>query len=191
MKRHPCCSLIPLLCGKQEGKNHPPAPSKSLSIISSKQDCLGRGRGPRSLRENWGQSWLSLGMENIAESINIFPFLNSLLATPLNHAWALTGMTVTPQQGLPWEPQLPEHWFASPSSSHTPASLHITHWELSSVAPALCGASSEQQILLQRSTQISFQGSALCEGHCAQQTHPHCLFIPNTNGSSNTRKPLG
>lgn len=92
-------------------------------------------------------------------------------------------MTVIPQQVLPWEPQVLQHLFASPSSSHAPASLHITHSELSPVAPALCGVSvGSKPSCRTLSDTFPSKASALCKGQnedCLPNKHIHvvCLFL--------------
>lgn len=162
------------------GREKPPSSHcKSLIIISSKQDCLGRGREASSLRENWGQSWLSLGMENITESINILPFLNSPPATPLNH---VTETTAIPQQALPWEAQVPPAPVCPPQP--LPCSCIPSHhtWRAFLRGASTVCCLSGQQTLLQRPRQtFPSKASAQCELHgslCPAHTFPLfvCLF---------------
>lgn len=76
-----------------------------------------------------------------------------------------------------------QHLFASPSSSHAPASLHITHGELSSEAPAPCGASVGSKLSCRDPVRcISFQGFSSVRASSTTVPNTHipiaCLLIP-------------
>lgn len=54
MKRHPCCFLIPLLCGWQEGKNHPPPLVNPSAQLAANRTVWEGAEGPAHLERQLG-----------------------------------------------------------------------------------------------------------------------------------------